>query len=489
MSHHRYHTSPVVSEQLQALNEEGWKEGVLSQLPDDWEGQAYQLEAYVRDREVQGPSQLLRAVLAYVLCGFSFRHLACWAVLIGLPNLSDTAWRKRIRHCHAWLWWILQELLTPSQPAGAIVPVSAQIRSIHLIDTTRLKEPGGSGDDYRVHVAYDLLSGRFAQVSLSDCHGAESFSRFGLQAGDVAVGDGGYGYRVCVSYAFKQGAYAIVRICPSTFPLLDEKGNPLDVVAWLKEKGQGTHGKPVSFEYRGTRYAARLIAKSLAPGDAHRLLEAKLRKASKKQRHLKEETLFLTGWILLISTVPQGVWSDAEVLRLYQARWQIELLFKRMKQILHLNQLRAQTTQTNEVTILACLVSWCLQEHQVTACRALLDTLSESVEPNAFLTGEAAVAQEQEHSEGPETHVERQEVQGAISEWHLAAMGMQTLRVAVQGYWTPSRLEVCIPHRRRFCRSSPRKRPHQRHHILSWLSQQCKEVLDDSNLLFNCSGA
>jgi hypothetical protein len=484
MSHHRYHTSPVVSEQLQALNEEGWEQGVLSQLPEDWEGQAYQLQAYVRDREVQGPAQLLRAVLGYVLCGFSFRHLACWAVLIGLPNLSDTAWRKRVQHCHGWLWWILQELLSPSHPVGTIVPISAHIRRVHLIDTTRLKEPGGSGDDYRVHLAYDLLSGRFSQVSLSDCHGAESFSRFRLQAGDVAVGDAGYGYRVCVTYAFKQGAYAIVRICPSTFPLLDENGHPLDVVAWLREKGAGTHGRTVSYEYRGVSYRVRLIAKSLRAEDAQRLREAKIRKASKKGRHLKEETLFLTGWVLLISSVPAGVWSDAEILRLYQARWQIELLFKRMKQLLHLNQLRGKTTRMNEVTILACLICWCLQEQQVVRCRKVLDTLYEPVQPDGFLMQEPAIA-------SPELVccVEEPPEPGAISEWQLAAVGLQTLRVAVQGYWTASRLELCMPHLLRFFRSSPRQRRHQRQGLLLWLSQQTKEVLDESHLFFNCSGA
>lgn len=76
MSSYQYHTSPALDEQLQAFNEQGWQEGVLSQLPEGWEEQAYQVEAYVRDREVQGPAQLLRAVLAYVVCQVSFRHLA-----------------------------------------------------------------------------------------------------------------------------------------------------------------------------------------------------------------------------------------------------------------------------------------------------------------------------------------------------------------------------------------------------------------------------
>jgi DDE family transposase len=475
MSRQPYHTSPAINEQLRTLNEEGWEQAVLSQLPADYEAQAYQLGAFARERELQRPAQVLRAVLAYVLCGMSFRTLACWAVLIGLPNLSDTAWRKRIRLCQAWLFWMLQELLTPSQPVVPVVAISAEIRSIKLVDATRLKELGGSGDDYRVHVAYDLATGRLAQVSLSDRHGAESFSRFVLQPNDVIVGDGGYGYRVCVVYACKRDAFAIVRICPSTFPLQDEQGNPLDVVQWLKEKKQGTHGKQVWFEYRGKRYQARLIARSLQPEDAERARAARAKKAKKKQRVLKEETLFLAGWILLISTVPQRIWSDEEVLRLYQARWQIELLFKRMKQILHLNQLRGQTIETNEVTILASLLAWVVHEHHAQQCRAVLDALYQPVEPPPLPASEETAVQEEQ--------------QAALSEWHLAAVGVHTLRVATQGYWTTSRLQLCVPHLQRFLRGSPRKRRHQRHSIQRWLWSQRKEVSDDSfDLLFSCSG-
>lgn len=149
--------------------------------------------------------------------------------------------------------------------------------------------------------------------------------------GDVAVGDMGYGYRVCVAYALDRQAHAIVRICPSTFPLQDEQGTRVDVVEWLRQKGPGTHSRQVYFEHNGQRYQVRLIARTLEAEAAERAREAKNKKASKKQRVLSEETLFLAGWVVLICSVPQTTWSDDEVLRLYRARWQIELLFKRMR--------------------------------------------------------------------------------------------------------------------------------------------------------------
>ena len=58
-----------------------------------------------------------------------------------------------------------------------------------------LKEPGGSGDDWRVHPAYDLLAGRLVDVRVADRHTAEAFELFVVGPGDVLVADRGYSRR------------------------------------------------------------------------------------------------------------------------------------------------------------------------------------------------------------------------------------------------------------------------------------------------------
>ena len=57
-----------------------------------------------------------------------------------------------------------------------------------------------------------------------------------------------------------------------------------------------------------------------------------------------------------------GRLGPADVLRLYRARWQVELVFKRMKQLLRFNQLRSTNRTTVEATVRALLVAWALQE-------------------------------------------------------------------------------------------------------------------------------
>ena len=152
-------TLPPLSSQLQALIQAGWEQEVLSQLPIGYEQQARTMGAFVRARRLTCVGNLIRGLLAYVLCAPSLRQLGAWAVLIGLANLSHVAWQQRVRQARNWLLWLLIELLAVTAPA----PVVEQSRVI-LIDATRLKEPGGCGDDWRLHLGYDLLAGRLLDV-------------------------------------------------------------------------------------------------------------------------------------------------------------------------------------------------------------------------------------------------------------------------------------------------------------------------------------
>ena len=77
-------------------------------------------------------------------------------MLLGLANISETAWRNRLKGATAWLLWLLGARLS-----GPQVPVQQRTSSglgrIILVDATRLKQVGGTGDDWRVHSAYESL--------------------------------------------------------------------------------------------------------------------------------------------------------------------------------------------------------------------------------------------------------------------------------------------------------------------------------------------
>jgi Transposase DDE domain len=463
-----HHTVPPLSSQLQDLIEEEWEQEVLSQLPATYEQQARTMGAFVRVSRIKGVGDLLRGLLAYVLCAQSFRHLGAWAVLVGLANISHVAWQKRLRQARSFLLWLLIQRL--AVPASAHRPEQPRII---LVDATRLKEPGGCGDDWRVHLGYDLVAGQLLDVKVHDRHTAEGFTLFEWHVGDIIVADRGYSRRkqlACVSGA---GAHVVVRLSVSQVPLLDAHGDPFEVLSWLKKQGSGRHSCRVAFEQEHGCFLGRLIACSLPEEDAERARAKERKKAVKQQRQVKEETLYLCGWLLIFTSLPTQQWPDEQILALYRARWQIELVIKRMKQVLKLAQLRSQTALTNEATILALLLAWSLLQSEVQHARTVLTQTAEQ-----WARSQCSASVDEPVVVSPP----------AVSSWTTTALGVQTLRLLVQGVWTFTRLRDCLPFLPRFL-CSRRRRDHQERDIRRHLLAHPALTGSGSSLLFACSSA
>ena len=158
-------------------------------------------------------------------------------------------------------------------------------------------------------------------------------------------------------------------------------------------------------------------------------------------RTITAPTLAVAGWLLVITTLSAATWSPTDVLSLYRARWQVELVFKKMKQLLHLNQIRSKHLTSVEATVRALLIAWALHEDTTTLLRTLLsaNTVSEMT---------------------------------VLSSWLLSGLGLDTLRQQVQGSWSEARLQACLPRLRRFLCSRPRRRGHQETTVRAWLEQR-----------------
>lgn len=119
-------------------------------------------------------------------------------------------------------------------------------------------------------------------------------------------------------------------------------------------------------------WPVRLIALVLPDDPAEALRRQKQRQARDKGRTLSPPALFLAGFVLLVTTWPASSWSTELLLELYRARWQMEVLFKRIQQVLSLHILPAQTPQGAQAMIGALLVAWMLIEEDVQTLRRQL---------------------------------------------------------------------------------------------------------------------
>lgn len=129
------------------------------------------------------------------------------------------------------------------------------------------------------------------------------------------------------------------------------------------------------------------------------------------------------------------------MLYVYRARWQVELVFKKMKQLLRLNQIRSKHRTSVEATVRALLIAWALHESTTRWLRTLL---------NATASPEGVV----------------------VSSWLLSGLGLDTLRQQVQGGWSEARLQACFPRLHRFLCSRPRRRGCQEATVRTWLEQR-----------------
>jgi hypothetical protein len=424
-------TAPTASAQLPGITDDAWEQEIVPQLPAELSSQARTLKAFVRTRCLPSALHLLRAVLVMALSDYSMRALGTWGVLTDVADMSEAAWRKRMVRSSVWLGWLLSALLMVS-------PVQAPPtkRRVRLIDATRLGEVGGRGDAWRVHWDYDFTAGQLGSVVVTDRSQGEHLGHFVLAEDDIIVADSGYGYRRSLKLLHAAKADGVLRFHPATCPLEDAEGTPWDAIAWLRAPGSATRTWEGWVRVNGERLAVRVVATPMPPEAAKRAQQQKERRAKSRKRTPAASTKLLAGWLLLVTTLDAQAWPAEAVTRLYRARWQVELVFKRLKQLLRVRPVRCKRRDMAEATVRALLIAWVLQER-------LAASLREALEGDG---------------------------QWPVSSWRVCQLSLEVMRQEVLGSWTRERVRACLPRLTRFLCNSPRERIQQETQIRTWLA-------------------
>lgn len=316
---------------------------LLTLLPEDWREKAKELGALRRCRKVDA-EQLLRVLLIHLAEGCSLRETALRAREGGIADLSDVAIMNRLRGSQSWFSWMNRELMRRwirRQPES-VFPSHWQVR---LIDGTRIKEPGPTGSSWLIHYSIRLPSLTCDELLVSEPRGGlgESFKRFSVHKNDLFVGDGVYGVRPSLFHVTGGGGDVLTRFALSNLPLHQKNGKGFDLLRRLRRlraRALGDWEVRVRDPKTKRSLAGRVVAVRRTRQAAEAARQRLRRRAQKQGDTLQPQTLEAANYVFVFTSAREEDLSAAQALEMYRGRWQIELVFKRLKSILGLGHLR-----------------------------------------------------------------------------------------------------------------------------------------------------
>lgn len=314
---------------------------LVSLFPANWREVAVSAGALKGLRKDKSPADLLRTLLIHIACGYSLRETAIRARKADLASLSDVALLKRLRKSKDWLYDLCVELF---HERGLCVGAQGD-HQFRLVDATNVKEPGKTGSLWRIHYSIRVPSlecDHFAITSTTGRGTGESLKHFPIEAGDQVIADRGYSRAAGIHHVASREATICVRLNARSLILEDAAGQPIDLlerVRQLRRCGSVGQWAAVLPGPREHRLPVRICAIRKS-GQAIRLAHKKIRRrASRKGQKLKPETLTWAKYVAVLTTFPEASFTAGDVLEWYRVRWQIELVFKRFKQIAQLGHL------------------------------------------------------------------------------------------------------------------------------------------------------
>jgi IS4 transposase len=301
---------------------------------------AREQKAFIRPRGVKSAADLLRLALMYGPGGHSLRSVAALAAAVGLADVSDVAVLDRLKGAADWLQSLCKERLARvAQEIG----VKTTARPIRIVDGSRVEGPGDRV--WRLHLCYDAGLARIADVVVTTTKEGERLDRLIMTPGEIRLGDRGFPQPDGIKNTLDAKADVLVRLTWNSLQMTTD-GKPIDWMELFKDASeQGSLDIAVRVHKAHSDFEPidmRMIVIKKPPAAAVKA-RAKARRASQKnQRRTDPRTLVAADYVILLTSLERDDFPIDLVSALYRLRWQIELAFKRLKSILHIDRLPAK---------------------------------------------------------------------------------------------------------------------------------------------------
>jgi len=228
------------------------------------------------------------------------------------------------------------------------LPLLRKVTGVYILDSTVITLPdalaehwqggGGSGPQasLKVQTVWDLTRGTLARLDLCSGRDHDSYSTAQWTlwpAGSVRVTDLGY-----VVFARVQAAAVLVvsRLKGGT-QVADCLGRPLDLLTTLRQHPSDAQDLAIRLDGRPWRVIALPAPAEVAATRRRKLREA----ASRRGQVVSPAQWDWAEWTVLLTNASPAQLSAAEVVTLYRARWQVELLFTLWKDHARVDEVRS----------------------------------------------------------------------------------------------------------------------------------------------------
>ena len=264
---------------------------------------------------------------------------------------------------------ILQQAVAQTLAAKA-APTSLlrEFSDVRIGDSTTLTLPDNFADRFpgcggsenaglaamKIQVLWSLLTGRLLGWQITSGRASDAKSEIAEAlppAGSLSVFDLGYFSLDRFRRVGEADAYWISRLQHGT-KVFDAAGKSLDLPAFLRNQGENGLVDIAVLLGEKERIACRWIAVRVPEEVASRRRRKIREKARDHGREPSQEYMELQGWTVFVTNCGAELLTWKEVVVLYRARWQIELLFKLWKSHNHVAELELDAAPQRQMAVL-----------------------------------------------------------------------------------------------------------------------------------------
>jgi hypothetical protein len=324
---------------------------ITSLLPEGWQQKAYELGATTRTGKVRHPEELLKLILLYQTSGKSYGKTAAMTkVSLGF-SITKNAVFQRISKCGAWLSWLCENIC---RNAGFICEKPgwlSKYNRICLVDTTRVSLEGSDNADYNLHYMLDLFTLDTLEMKLTGSDCGEKLTNFNkLGKNDLMLCDRVYGTLTSINYAISNGSDYCIRLRGNAFNLYDENGNKVDLSELLSDMLEESYisldlFRNASIGNSDKLEPIRLCIYRKSKEEAKKSVD-RIKKSNNNNMggEVSEIQDFYSNYIVIATSMND---ECKRVLELYRMRWQVEILFKRLKSIFDYDDIPTKNESTS----------------------------------------------------------------------------------------------------------------------------------------------